>query len=208
MKKNKPKKILSRICRGVLSLTNFTFFTIGFGSWMISDKVSSQDSFELNADGDCNSLNVVFQPIERFTYDKNGTFLSTKGDVFIKFRITDAQSLLKQTSKNYVPIIPILSDSGSFGLVKYATSSPQCLLNDYSYPTRDKVLSSSSAQATFSEGNRTLEFADPIQFTPSGSYIYGGVIYHFDFSNVSNFNSEIYSNRPNTSFKFTLEATE
>ena len=197
---------------GVLSLTNFTFFTIGFGSWMISDKVSSQDSFELNADGDCYSLNVVFQSIERFTYDKNGTIfdgsLSTKGDVFIKFRITDAQSLLKQTSKNYIPIIPILSDSGSFGLVKYATSSPQCLLNDYSYPTRDKVLSSSSVQATFTEDNRTLEFADPIQFTPSGRYIYGGVIYHFDFSNVSNFNSEIYSNRPNTSFKFTLEATE
>lgn len=179
---------------------------------MISDKVSSQDSFELNADGDCYSLNVVFQPIERFTYYKNGTIfdgsLSTKGDVFIKFRITDAQSLLKQTSKNYVPIIPILSDSGSFGLVKYATSSPQCLLNDYSYPTREKVLSSSSVQATFKEDNRTLEFADPIQFTPSGSYIYGGVIYHFDFSNVSNFNSEIYSNRPNTSFKFTLEVTE
>lgn len=179
---------------------------------MISDKISSQDSFELNADGDCYSLNVVFQPIERFTYYKNGTIfdgsLSTKGDVFIKFRITDAQSLLKQTSKNYVPIIPILSDSGSFGLVKYATSSPQYLLNDYSYPTRDKVLTSSSVQATFTEDNRTLEFADPIQFTPSGRYIYGGVIYHFDFSNVSNFNSEIYSNRPNTSFKFTLEATE
>lgn len=179
---------------------------------MISEKAGASDSFDINADGNCYELNAVYQPIETFTYYKDGTIfdgaLSKKGDIFIKFRITDVQTILQHTSKTYVPLKAVLSDTGSFNLLKYATASPQCVLNGYSYPSKETVLSSTVTPALFSENKDSLAFSNAIQFSPTGNYIYGGVVYHFDFSNVSNFNSEIYSNRSKASFKFTLEARE
>lgn len=83
MKKNKLKRISSRICGGgLLFLSNISLISIGFSSWSIGGAVSAEAEIKVSVDADVIDINsyINYENAEIFDFCRDGV---VKDDVII-----------------------------------------------------------------------------------------------------------------------------
>ncbi len=196
----------------VFALSTLSMVSVGFSTWVVTGPASGYGQVDVIADNVV-VLSPTFTDIEMFTYYKNGTIydgsLSSKGDIFVKFKLDGVKDYLDKTSKNDISIIASFKSIGTFNILSYASTSVQCTIKDDNYPSQSDVTNdaTNTVQSSFSSNNSILTFSSPVSINTQNDSIYAGIVYHFDFSST-NFNSDIYANMSKVVFELSLEVAQ
>lgn len=214
MKKLKIDKIPAWISGGgVLFLSSACLFAVGFSAWTFAGDTNGQGNLQVDAD-DLVTLQTEFLDMEPFTYYKGGTIKnglpSKKGDIFFQFRLIGVKRYIQSSNADYIPLFLKLDTTGSFNLLEYSDTRPQFSFSGSAYITQSAVSSdvSNFVTSVFTENKGTLKFENAVHCISQTDYIYGSVVYHFDFTNVANFETDIYNHMSEVSFRFSLEVAE
>lgn len=179
---------------------------------MIGD-TNGNGNLQVDAD-DLVTFQTEFLDMEPFTYYKGGTIKdglpSKKGDIFFQFRLIGVKKYIQSSNADYVPVSLKLDSTGSFNLLEYSDTTPQFSFSGSAYIAQSAVSSDTSNFVTsvFSENKNTLKFENAVHCISQTDYIYGSVAYHFDFTNITNFETDIYNHMSEVSFRLSLEVAE
>ncbi len=219
MKKNKLKKISSRICGGILLLSNISLVSIGFSAWTIGSVTNAEAEIKVSVD-DVIDLNQYFTFVDSptiFEYTSDGLVKdyvvgskTLEGYIKIPFRI-DVKSgkicdHLEKGTTGFLLRTILVDKNQNLDLYSVCTATEVSLAmsnqsnsfsdSDYSVASSSNSVSSKELSSTFDLS--TFSFLDD-------SLAYFSVKYKINF-NISNFKTDVYDKLSNGSFRFSFKA--